>query len=87
LNFRTNSFTFICALILTEKSYLRQAARAGSFGISGWLWQGNFTATVDRGFGWTIYFHSIDFTDSSGIICSLWQVFIFKASVLKVQPI
>jgi uncharacterized membrane protein YczE len=26
LNFRTNSFTFICALILTEKSYLRQAA-------------------------------------------------------------
>jgi CRISPR-associated endonuclease/helicase Cas3 len=27
LNFRTNSFTFIFSLILTEKSYLRQAAR------------------------------------------------------------
>jgi hypothetical protein len=26
LNFRTNSFTFIFSLILTEKSYLRQAA-------------------------------------------------------------
>jgi Fic family protein len=26
LNFRTNSFTFSCGLILTEKSYLRQAA-------------------------------------------------------------
>jgi WD40 repeat protein len=33
LNFRTNSFTFSFSLILTEKSYLRQAASCGMDGL------------------------------------------------------
>jgi hypothetical protein len=35
LNFRTNSFTFSCGLILTEKSYLRQAASTNLIRLGG----------------------------------------------------